>query len=63
MCSLLRQTWPMSGPAAQRGLDSLARERPTEEPSAQTAQKRGYSRDGKRGKRQIVYGLVCARDG
>ena len=23
----------------------------------------GYSRDGKRGKRQIVYGLVCARDG
>src|SRR6202043_1230476 len=23
----------------------------------------GYSRDGKRGKRQIVYGLLCARDG
>jgi transposase len=25
--------------------------------------KRGYNRDGKRGKLQIVYGLLCAPDG
>jgi transposase len=25
--------------------------------------KRGYSRDGRRGTRQIVYGLLCASDG
>jgi hypothetical protein len=25
--------------------------------------KRGYNRDGKKGKLQIVYGLLCAADG